>query len=146
MLCLRLSLLVAFVDPLLAWGPLYEPLKGNFGRVATQLKARSDDEEVDSYPATLERTYTLHYKEEGDLYDGEILRQRVFISEPCGMDESLFSALYGSDSDSSSCGEDCEECPIPEEFRLPTGTIDVMAFLGIQRAEPIKVERLREWE
>lgn len=41
------------------------------------------------------------------------------------------------------CSLDDEECEIPEEFKLlpNTNTVNVMDFLGIQRAEPLKAHQ-----
>lgn len=50
------------------------------------------------------------------------------------------------------CGEDCDECEIPEELKLLSDTqqLDVMTFLGIQRAKPLNVIGKRDnsvdWE
>jgi hypothetical protein len=49
------------------------------------------------------------------------------------------------------CGEDCDECEIPQEWMVrpgPVATHDVMAFLGITRAKPLTVPSLsvQVWE
>mmetsp|Transcript_7276 Transcript_7276/g.10951 ORF Transcript_7276/g.10951 Transcript_7276/m.10951 type:complete len:144 (-) Transcript_7276:24-455(-) len=38
-------------------------------------------------------------------------------------------------------GEECEQCEIPDHFKDPTANFDVLGFLGIQRAEPIEVDK-----
>uniref|UniRef100_A0A7S2R1D0 Uncharacterized protein n=1 Tax=Eucampia antarctica TaxID=49252 RepID=A0A7S2R1D0_9STRA len=51
---------------------------------------------------------------------------------------------FGDWVDASPCrGEECEQCEIPDEFKLPDtlSPVDVMAILGIQRAEPIRLNR-----
>lgn len=48
------------------------------------------------------------------------------------------------------CGDECDQCDIPEEYKEVTSTkgetpkVDVMAFLGIRRAEPLRVSR--DWD
>jgi hypothetical protein len=43
------------------------------------------------------------------------------------------------------CGEDLDEqCDIPAEFKVAEPKVDVMAFLGIRRAEPLQVQR--DWD
>ena len=49
------------------------------------------------------------------------------------------------------CGEDCDECEIPEDWKVLSGPVaanDVMAFLGITRAKPLSIATLsiRTWE
>lgn len=76
----------------------------------------------------------------------------MFISspllwEPIGND--YVHSFFGEDH--VSCGEDdCEdECLIPEEYKIAAQeeTVDVMAFLGIKRAEPLRtVPYARDWE
>jgi hypothetical protein len=53
------------------------------------------------------------------------------------------------DSIEAPCGEDCDECLIPEEYKIVANeeAVDVMAFLGIRRADPLLVTRAaRDWE
>lgn len=46
------------------------------------------------------------------------------------------------------CGGDCEQCEIPEDFRVTANgdlpEVDVLAFLGIRRAEPLQVRQ--DWD
>mmetsp|Transcript_1585 Transcript_1585/g.2550 ORF Transcript_1585/g.2550 Transcript_1585/m.2550 type:complete len:215 (+) Transcript_1585:70-714(+) len=44
------------------------------------------------------------------------------------------------------CGDDSEQCDIPEHYKEFKGApkVDVMSFLGIKRAEPIQVQR--DWD
>jgi hypothetical protein len=44
------------------------------------------------------------------------------------------------------CGGDDDQCDIPEEFKVAAPKVDVMSFLGIRRAEPIQVQRQRDWD
>lgn len=43
-----------------------------------------------------------------------------------------------------SCGDDLDQCDIPEEYKVASPKVDVMSFLGIRRAEPLKV--MRDWD
>jgi hypothetical protein len=122
-----------------AWGPLFEPMKGGLGML-TVLRARDRDDDSDdyhTYRASLEHTYLMEYYEEDPA---EILRKQLFKSNEYVLKESLFAE---AEVEIECVGEDCEECLIPEEFKPMPGeeTIDVMAFLGIRRAEPLKVDR-----
>lgn len=118
----------------------------------TVLKAHNEDhepEETRSFRATLESIYTLEYDDDHRFPDIESLRRQVFAQGTC---ESLYcdSDELLMAEDTHCVGEDCEdECLIPEEFKTLPGeaTVDVMAFLGIRRAEPIRVNRqAQEWE
>jgi hypothetical protein len=37
------------------------------------------------------------------------------------------------------CGDDCEECMIPEEWKIQQQTVNVMEILGISRVKPLRV-------
>jgi len=48
-----------------------------------------------------------------------------------------------------SCGDDdYDQCDIPEEYKIAAPKVDVMAFLGIRRADPLqnKYTNMRDWE
>lgn len=114
--------------------------------MATLLKAAErDHEEWES----VESSYTLHSEETDTYVDGERSRQRLFISQPFLWEPSIDDIHLSFDAFEAPCGEDCEECLIPEEYKLVSSeeAIDVMAFLGIRRAEPLQASRpSREWE
>lgn len=45
------------------------------------------------------------------------------------------------------CGDDeSDQCDIPEEYKVAAPKVDVMAFLGIRRAEPLQVSHMRDWD
>mmetsp|Transcript_42655 Transcript_42655/g.62460 ORF Transcript_42655/g.62460 Transcript_42655/m.62460 type:complete len:172 (+) Transcript_42655:76-591(+) len=109
------------------------------------------DPEVQAYRANLENSYN-----------------RLDYFDECGVDEDEQSADLRSRPGVTDenyawnevCGEECElQCEIPEDFKLSGDqSVDVMAFLGISRAEPLivkpEMDRLhvrdkmewREWE
>ena len=54
------------------------------------------------------------------------------------------------DDDDLVCDGECaeEQCEIPDDFKIlpDSQPVDVMAFLGIRRAEPLRVEKKGEWQ
>mmetsp|Transcript_1127 Transcript_1127/g.2661 ORF Transcript_1127/g.2661 Transcript_1127/m.2661 type:complete len:164 (-) Transcript_1127:147-638(-) len=45
------------------------------------------------------------------------------------------------------CDDDAEQCAIPEDLQNSGPNVDVMEFLGIRRAEPVKrVSKVRDWD
>lgn len=138
---LVLLLLSCLVVSTAAWGAIFEPVKGGFGGILTALKARErdDDEEYQFYRASLENTYLLEYYEEDPA---ELVRKSLFeASQSLFQDELYAESLELLETECT--GDDCDECLIPDEFKTLPGeeTIDVMTFLGIRRAEPLRVER-----
>lgn len=138
-----------------AWGPLFEPAKGGFGFVTSPLKATTSDrdgESSNSYRASLERSFALEYSE--DL--SRLLQPAIPVDLHIAEDDILggcwsFGVAEGDTDSLANCsGEDCEEdCPIPEKFKILSveASKDVMEFLGIRRAEPLRVTgRSRDWE
>jgi len=41
-------------------------------------------------------------------------------------------------------GEDCEQCEIPDDLKQQALSVDVLEFLGIQRAQPLRTPRIEE--
>jgi hypothetical protein len=143
---LKYFLLFCLLSPAIAWGPTFEPLTAGYG-MATALKAADRDHEDWDW---MEQTHTLHYEDTDTYVDGESLRSRIFISQPLLWEPSMLDDIYPSfDSIEAPCGEDCEECLIPEEYKIKANeeAVDVMAFLGIRRADPLLVTRpALDWE
>jgi hypothetical protein len=83
---------------------------------------------------------------------------RARLEETFARDVQKFPQLVEEDEESEipawalpmveACGEDCDECVIPEEMRglYDNSELDVFGFLGIKRAEPLRVNSLRDWE
>jgi hypothetical protein len=149
----NLCLIFLFGVPSLtvAFGPPFDPLKGGYG-ARTSLKTVADnDEEVPNVGSGKRgvTSYTLHYENRYEEVDGEFFQSRLFISEPFILDASLFGIVNpydiqaGSEDDDvfAACGEDCEECAIPDEYKrvASDNSMDVMAYLGIRRAQPIRL-------
>ena len=142
---LKCFLLVCLVAPAFAWGPTFEALKGG---LTTALKSADRDHEDWDW---MDRTHTLHYEDTDTHVDGEPLRSRLFISQPLLWEPSTLDNIYPTFNDMEAPrGEDCDECLIPEEYKIVANedeAIDVMAFLGLRRAEPLQVTRpARDWE
>jgi hypothetical protein len=140
-------LLFCLLSPAIAWGPTFEPLKGGYG-MATALKASDRDHEDWDWMG--EQTHTLHYEDTDTYVDGEPLRSRLFISQPLLWEPSMLDDIHPTfNSIEAPCGEDCDECLIPEEYKIVANeeAVDVMAFLGIRRAEPLQATRTAlDWE
>jgi hypothetical protein len=140
---LKYFLLFCLLSPAIAWGPTFEPLKGGYG-MTTALKSADDDWDW------MDPTYSLHYEDTDTYVDGEPLRSRMFISQPLLWEPSMLDDIHPTfDNIEAPCGEDCESCLIPEEYKVVANeeAVDVMAFLGIRRAEPLQVARVAlDWE
>jgi hypothetical protein len=143
---LKHFLLFYLLSPAIAWGPIFEPLKGGYGMGTARKAADRDYEDWD----WMEQTHTLHYEDTDTQVDGEPLRSRIFISQPLLWEPSTLDDIYPTFNDlEAPCGEDCDECLIPEEYKIVASeeAVDVMAFLGIRRAEPLQVTRpALDWE
>jgi hypothetical protein len=135
-LVLLVSVFASLVPRVMAWGPLHQAFR--FG--ATQLKMKKSDEGLEEYRALLEQSFVQSYHDEIDIgyfYDTLSLRADVGASLSSGNYDWTVEAM-------TACGDDCEECLIPEDLKILPDCekdIDVMAFLGIQRAEPLQVTR-----
>jgi hypothetical protein len=143
---LKYFLLVCLLAPAIAWGPTFEALQGGYGMTTALKSADRDHEDWD----WMEQTHTLHYEDTDTHVDGEPLRSRIFISQPLLWEPSTLDNIYPTFDDMEApCGEDCDECLIPEEYKIVANeeAIDVMAFLGLRRAEPLQVTRpAQDWE
>jgi hypothetical protein len=161
-----------------AWGPIYEPLKGGlfgggFARTAAFLEATSGrrshkggdrgrhpergDRSSRSLRENLERTFDLcdssHHE---DIFSSP----EFLVSDASGLLDELVGYQEMSLESSSPppyhpcSGEECDseehDCAIPEEYKTLSdeAVSDVLAFLGIRRAEPLRVYRqaARDWE
>lgn len=137
----------------LAFGPRFEFLKCGFGATTSQkVFADSENEEKHLNSESSRKSglgYALHYENRYEEIGGKYFQSRLFISEPFFMDEFIFGTVnpYAArasgvdDNILAACGEDCVECAIPDEYKRAAyeNPIDVMAYLGIRRAEPISV-------
>jgi hypothetical protein len=101
----------------------------------------------DEYRAQLERTYIASYHDDVEIHraDGSLAFREDF-------GDTLSRVFDDNDNDDwtfesmAACGDDCEECVIPENFKVLLDCekeIDVMALLGIKRAQPLKVDSSR---
>ena len=145
-----LSTLLVCNTSVSAFGPRLESPYSFYGSSSTVLKAtasdRDDEEELCRGLMALEPTQVLHPNSQSvfDLLFNQA-GKNILLDEPYAMEDLLLSGLQtyeeslAVEEDSLSCGADCEDCLIPEEFKSFPGNqaFDVMAYLGIKRAEPV---------
>jgi hypothetical protein len=62
--------------------------------------------------------------------------ERVILRDLMSWDEGKCSGDF--------CGDEFDQCDIPDEYKIVSPTIDVMSFLGIRRAVPVQVSR--DWD
>jgi hypothetical protein len=112
-----------------AWGPRFEPMKAAFSR-GNPLEARDDHHDheeavvIEAYRSKLENIYDTSY--------GHALDSFAFLREKA---DALASETFAESFDADF------ECEIPTDWKTSQGDIeevDVMKFLGIQRAEPLR--------
>ena len=126
--------------------------------VATRMQARKkqDDqdpeEHISNFRQRLERSFAVF---DGDSDDpmSAFIRQESALEEDRSVTQAL-DHLFQLDTIAETLaeehceGENCDldiygECAIPESFKIVAGedSVDVMAFLGIRRAEPLKAKK-----
>jgi hypothetical protein len=143
---------VALMFPLLskAWGPRSEPSKPR--PLTSPLYGRFNEEQDGEAQVSRTSSFKLHYESRYREADGVLLHHRIFISEPFFLDSSAFGVVNPFDKTGEKftenftdelCDvddEDCNGCPIPEEYKkiAAENTIDVVSFLGLRRAEPLR--------
>ena len=168
---LPLCLCLAALKDSFAWGPLFEPLKGGlfgrFVRADTFLKASSEkeyrrdfdrlgDRAARSFRADLERTFALH---ESTNREGQSSAHDYFtldsslLDELVGYHDVTYESSFASPSETFCKGDGCDsdedDCFIPDEFKVLSDddANQVLSYLGIRRAEPIRVDQpMRTWE
>ncbi|KAL7514173.1 hypothetical protein ACHAXN_013275 [Cyclotella atomus] len=90
------------------------------------------------------RLETMYGMNDGAKQDSSILKEPKRIK----IQSEDWSELAEGPCLSDCCGEECDEqCEIPEyykRFANKDAKVDVMAFLGIKRAEPLRVQR--DWD
>eukprot|EP00543_Licmophora_paradoxa_P008009 CAMPEP_0202451050 /NCGR_PEP_ID=MMETSP1360-20130828/9560_1 /ASSEMBLY_ACC=CAM_ASM_000848 /TAXON_ID=515479 /ORGANISM="Licmophora paradoxa, Strain CCMP2313" /LENGTH=127 /DNA_ID=CAMNT_0049069515 /DNA_START=83 /DNA_END=463 /DNA_ORIENTATION=+ len=117
-----LILLSVYIAPSNAWSNTNPSFR--VGVVSLMMQPRDENDETDLFRSQLERTYVFEY-------------------------QASDSTPGWSDVEVQACGDDCEECEIPDEYKISDEPqLDVMSFLGIKRAEPLRVKdqiNIREW-
>lgn len=134
-----------------AWGPIFEPLKGGFGRNTFVMRVQRDDRDHDE--DGLEETRSSgssFFFLDDPLVHVERLNALLFQDDTIFLWESDANTVDNSfDTETDCVGDDCEEeCLIPEHYKqlAAENPIDVLAFLGIQRAEPLQSKQASSWE
>ena len=169
---LTTTYLIQASKPVLGWGQghMYNQFKGGSFTSTAFLMASDQHEEEPSeelrgFRERLERSFAIFDGDDNLPLNAFIWKDGdndmgVSSSVADGDDETLairaLDRVY--DMDPSTLSEDdyadyCEgdlcdpdECQIPESFKLAPGKapMDVMAFLGIKRAEPIQAQQPRQ--
>lgn len=126
-----------------AWGPLAH----HTNRLGVTELKMTDDEHSSSYRAQLERTYSASeaFLDDDGFFDMSIFEDTDFVRN------KVIDAIASEHDDDwtaeamAACGDDCEECLIPDDLKIiPDDSVNVMAFLGIQRAQPL--QKRTDWD
>ena len=141
-----------------AWGPIFEPMKGGWGRVRTVLHVlhREYDEDEPDHDGNSSRMPLPYASHDPVLPDKLVLSPETLIfhnpllweptleysddderDEIVVLDEHMLGTL-------GDCGDECDlACDIPDDFRHVDDTTlaQVVDFLGIQRAQPVQTPK-----
>jgi hypothetical protein len=125
-----------------AWGPMHQAFRNGISHLTMKMR----DEGMDLIRLKLERSF---YRELDESMESEHTEEWEFNRDSEG-------GSYGMSNEwtleaVSACGDDCEECLIPEDFKIIPNSqkdLDVLSFLGIRRVEPLNAKRslLRDWD
>ena len=112
---------------IVAWG--FESRNTRRSASLVRLQGRETDLDTDM-------TVELYRFKLNSLFDSQYGDDFAFVRERA---EELASETFSQDSSFDACGEDCEECEIPAEWKNSFGSdVNVMEFLGIKRAQPLR--------
>lgn len=138
---LQLCLLV-LLPSVSAWGSRSDSMKAS----RTVLRAKKNDRDEDAllieqYRSRLETTYVTYSEQSGSIYD--FIQQEKDDKSGKAVDptpQSLSADWF------EPCGDDCDECEIPDDMKIlpDSQQVDVMKFLGIHRAEPLR--KKQDWD
>ena len=113
----------------------------------TVLRAKEDgrDEDtllIEQYRSRLETTYVTYSEESDGIFD--FIQQEKDDKSGKAVDPALSQSLSADWFEP--CGDDCEECEIPDDMKIlpDSQQVDVMKFLGIHRAEPLR--KKQDWD
>jgi len=127
--------------------------RSNWGRQAREFPGDEAEQQ--------DRSYTLHYESRYEMnLNGETVQNRLFICQPLFVFDS---SMFGVDNPYETAPpqqqqqheqEDDRDCGIPDEYKkiAERSEIDVMAYLGLKRAEPLLANKnvdddlVGEWE
>lgn len=113
----------------------------NTERTLTVTRQMKEDKgnDIDSYRSRLENLFD----EQEDILDNDWSSLDL---APILNSLETTSNIYDGRSDSTSpCwGDDCEQCEIPDDLKQQALSVDVLEFLGIQRAVPLRSPRIME--
>ena len=145
---LRLLLLYSLPLHIVAFGPRrLESLKGGYGsRICHGAMADYDEQEREQEFENHNfesRKYSLYYDEPLLHSDLEVFQGSLFTAGNFRIDSTMFGidnpfdTLISTTIGDSCNGDDCEECFIPDEYKYVDEPVDVLMYIGIQRAKPI---------
>jgi hypothetical protein len=133
----------------IAFGPSLESLKGGYGSRMSRTSMAEYDEreerESQNYKRTGGRFLPYHddprMQHDLDFCHGSLVHTGNFRVDSImfGIDNP-FDILPSSTDNNviDLCnGDDCEECSIPEDYKRVDNPVDVLMYIGIQRAKPI---------
>uniref|UniRef100_A0A7S0AGK6 Uncharacterized protein n=1 Tax=Minutocellus polymorphus TaxID=265543 RepID=A0A7S0AGK6_9STRA len=128
-------------------GPLHLPSVHVMSLYARIRDGDEDDEPVvETARKTLEKAYKRVDNFEALMDDDAILFLRVREEGTSVLSDDFLTTsagiqigLWAEELEVCKNREDCEQCEIPDDFKLPLTSqpMDVMSFLGIQRAKPL---------
>jgi hypothetical protein len=125
-----------------AWGSRFYPMKAS--RTVLRAKVNGRDEDallIEQYRSRLETSYVTYSEERDSIYDF-IQQEEDKSGRAVGpaLSQSLSADWF------EPCGDDCEECEIPDDMKIlpDSQQMDVMTFLGIHRAEPLR--KKQDWD
>ena len=149
-----LLIVALLVGTALAWGPSVQNSRRQQQRhTSSELRLRWDDDDdddatenendtdvdvIEAYRARLLGSHQFEpllaegwWSEDNRRVRDEFASLEGIVAEDPTWMETAFT----------SCGEDCEECEIPDDWAVPEDErFDVFEFLGIRRAEPLRVK------
>lgn len=140
----RLLFLCLMSQHVVAFGPRLESLKGGYGCRTSRTAITGYDEREREHP---KRRRSSPYHEDPYMRDdidffyeswfnvGDFLVDSTMF----GIDNPFEILPTSADNDvfDLCTGNECVECSIPEEYKRVDNPIDVLVYLGIQRAKPI---------
>jgi hypothetical protein len=142
-LCFLQLCLLVLLASVSAWGSRFDAIKAS--RTVLRAKENGPDEDallIEQYRSRLESTYVTYSKKSGGIYD--FIQQEKDDKSGKAVDPALPLSLNADWFEP--CVEDCEECEIPDDMKLlpDSQQVDVMKFLGIHRAEPLR--KKQDWD
>ena len=132
-----LSVAACTVSFAFAFGPRLEPLSNGHSytpRHTVRLHASDSEEDERKGSCQSDFDFAAAEFETIDNFPSLFCFDGIF---PLLQKEADALALEAFDL-SDECGDDCIECEIPQDWGVPQKTINVMEYLGVTRAKPLR--------